>query len=348
MCGQSSDDEIKQFSVEWPLRSFRCAVRKKGCRRKKTAGQCMERCAHSPGRELHLRPPAEETDPKEVCSMTQCKWIGIGLHQAEAAHLLLVGGDTCRQFSRCKRDERALTVGAVGDALSSSGVCNDTAERSLTPPNARSVLPSPRRFCILTQRIRGASADASAEAFIVSAMNACSSLLTLCMRFEWRFFLVGVLLLPSCDTGLSPLNEPSGFRGVVRFRNWPPPDSVREIRIVAFERYPTDSAGIIATLLAGQAAVYPELERRLPRFVDSIEYEFTTKKGLNLKVTNYQYVIVAQQYGSNVLADWRPAGVHSRRPNSFDPAPVRVLLHRIIPNIDIDVDFNTPPPRPWR
>lgn len=168
------------------------------------------------------------------------------------------------------------------------------------------------------------------------------------MRFAWRSFLVGFFLFPSCDTGLSPLNEPSGFSGVVHFRHWPPPDSVRELRIVAFERYPTDSAGIIAALLAGQAAVYPELERRLPTFVDSIEYEFTTKKGLNLKVTNYEYVIVAQQYGPNVLTDWRPAGVYSARPHSFEPAPVRVLLHRIIPNINIDVDFNNPPPRPWR
>lgn len=167
------------------------------------------------------------------------------------------------------------------------------------------------------------------------------------MRRSWLWLLL-LALLASCDTGLSPLNEPSGFRGVMRFRNWPPPDSVHELRLVAFESIPTDSTGILAALLAGRAAVYPALERRLPRFVDSIEYEFTTKTGVNLKVTNYQYVIVAWQYGPNIFADWRPAGVYARQPNSFEPASVRVLLHRITPNINIEVDFRNTPQWPWR
>lgn len=157
-----------------------------------------------------------------------------------------------------------------------------------------------------------------------------------------------LLFVSGCDTGLLPLNEQSGFRGVIRFKNWPPSDSVRELRIVAFEAYPTDSAGIIVALLAGRAAVYPPLDKRLPTFVDSIDYEFTTKEGLNLQVKNYEYIILAQQYGPSVLTDWQPAGVYTALPNTFAPAPVRVLLHRIVPNIDIDVDFRNLPPKPWR
>jgi len=169
------------------------------------------------------------------------------------------------------------------------------------------------------------------------------------MKREWVWFMfVLLLIVPSCDTGLSPLNEPSGFRGVVRFRNWPPPDSVRELRIVAFETIPTDSTSIFAALLNGTAAVYPVLERQLPRFVDSIEYEFTTKTGINLKVSNYQYVILAWQYGPNIFTDWQPAGVYDAQRNSFEPAAVRVLLHRIIPNININVDFHNHPQWPWR
>ncbi len=157
-----------------------------------------------------------------------------------------------------------------------------------------------------------------------------------------------MLFSSGCDTGLLPLNEQSGFRGVVRFKNWPSPDSVRELRIVAFEAFPTDSAGILVALLEGRAAIYPPLEKRLPTFVDSIEYEFTTKEGLNLQSKNYAYIILAQQYGPNVLTDWQPAGVYTFLPNTFTPAPVRVLLHRITPNIDIDVDFRNLPPKPWR
>lgn len=167
------------------------------------------------------------------------------------------------------------------------------------------------------------------------------------MRHLWMAAVLFVVAA-SCDTGLSPLNVPSGFSGVMRFRNWPPPDSVHELRLVAFESIPTDSTSIFAALLSGTAAVYPVLERRLPRFVDSIQYEFTTKSGVNFKVTTYNYVIVAWQYGPNLFADWQPAGVFTRQRNSSEPAPVRVLLHRITPNINIDVDFRNTPPWPWR
>lgn len=163
---------------------------------------------------------------------------------------------------------------------------------------------------------------------------------------------VFLLVLEGCHTGLAPINEPSGFKGVVRFTNWPPADSVRDLRIVAFESYPTDSANIITSLLNGTAAFYPDLgvrfETVFPRNAASASYEFTTKNGYNLQLKNYTYIILAQQYGPNVFTDWRPAGVYAVRPNSFEPAPVRVLLHQMIPNINIDVDFDNPPPRPWR
>ncbi len=164
--------------------------------------------------------------------------------------------------------------------------------------------------------------------------------------------LVVLLVLASCNTGLSPVNEPSGFRGVVRFKNWPPPDSVRDLRIVAFESYPTDSSNIISSLLQGTAAFYPDLgvrfETVFPRNADSSAYVFTIQDGYNLQLKNYTYIILAQQYGPNVFTDWRPAGVYSVRPNSFDPASVRVLLHQVMPDININVDFDNPPPRPWR
>lgn len=171
----------------------------------------------------------------------------------------------------------------------------------------------------------------------------------LCMKHHFALLVFSLLcVVPACDTGLTPLNEPSGFRGVIRFQNWPPADSVRELRIVAFESLPTDSSTIIESLLAGTAAVYPPLDQQFPKFVDSVEYEFTTKKGINLKLRNYTYIILAQQFGPNILSDWQTAGVYSTRPNSFEPAPLRVLLHRTTPNVDINVDFHNPPPTPWR
>jgi hypothetical protein len=164
------------------------------------------------------------------------------------------------------------------------------------------------------------------------------------------------LLTSACDTGLTPLNEPSGFSGVIRFTNWPPPDSVLELRLVAFKEFPRDSASILIALIQGRVVVYPPLgtagfskyaDSSKTKLADSLRFEITTK-GTSLEAIQYGYIALALRYGTNILTDWRPAGVYTTTPNSFDPAPVRVLLHKIIRNIDISVDFHNPPPKPWR
>ena len=168
------------------------------------------------------------------------------------------------------------------------------------------------------------------------------------MRIFALVFLTCVLLLDGCDTGLSPLNEPSAISGVIRFTNWPPPDSCRQIRLAAFEVYPADSANILLALIAGQAVIFPATltGTGLDRFVDSVSYEWTTK-ATNLQVKKYDYFVVAWQYGPNIFTDWRPAGVYTTTPGSFVPAPVRVLLHKNV-RVDVNVDFRNPPPKPWR
>lgn len=162
--------------------------------------------------------------------------------------------------------------------------------------------------------------------------------------------LLALLLLysPGCNDELGPLNEPSGFRGVIRFKNWPSADSVRDLRLVTFETFPSDSAGILLALLGGRAAAFPAIGQKFPMFLDSLPYEFTTTTGTNLQVKNYEYIIIAQQFGPNILSDWQPAGVYTKTPDSFNPAAVRVLLHRVTQGIDIDVDFHHLPPKPWR
>ena len=170
----------------------------------------------------------------------------------------------------------------------------------------------------------------------------------ICSRIAAGVLLVLTLIWFGCDKGLEPLNEPSGFSGVIRFKNWLPPDSVLELRLVAFERYPSDTSNIIRALLSGEAVVYPPVGAKgFEMYVDSIPYVFSNE-GAVIKVTKYEYVVVAHRYGTNFLADWRPAGVYTTTPNSFEPAPVLVLLHRIVPDINIDVDFHNPPPKPWQ
>jgi len=161
------------------------------------------------------------------------------------------------------------------------------------------------------------------------------------------WFLVAMFV--GCNEELGPLNEPSGFSGVIRFKNWPPATDIHEMRLVAFEEVPTDSASIIPLLIAGKAAVYPPLgQDYFQALIDSVQYEFTEKSGTNLQLRTYPYVAVMYQYGPNILTQWRPGGVYTTGPGPFDPAPIRVLLHRVQRNVDIQVDFDNLPLPPWR
>ena len=164
------------------------------------------------------------------------------------------------------------------------------------------------------------------------------------------------VFVSGCDKGLEPLNEPSGFSGVIHYKNWPGPDSLLELRIAAFTEYPADSSGILAALLSGKAVVYPQVTTGVlgalkilggDRLADTVHYDFTTQ-GTTLQVATYSYVVVAWRYGPNFFVDWRPAGVYAVNPDSFIPAPVRIVLHRITPDVDIYVDFHNLPPKPWR
>jgi hypothetical protein len=174
------------------------------------------------------------------------------------------------------------------------------------------------------------------------------------MRYAVTLLTVLVLFSTGCDTGLGPPDAPSGFSGVIRFKHWPPADSVWELRIVAFPSYPSDSASILLDLAQRLVSVYPQIGQpnllsdttQKVLFADSIRYSFTSE-GTTLDVGVYNYVAFAWRPTAN-LFDWRPAGVYSTGPGQFDPAPVRVLLHKNVTGINIDVDFSNPPPKPWR
>lgn len=174
--------------------------------------------------------------------------------------------------------------------------------------------------------------------------------------FTVRLLAVLVLLYSGCDKGLEPIDNPSGFTGTIRFRNWPTPDNVWELRLIAFKKFPSsDSAGILQQLVSGNIDVYPPIgspafkkfDSTQTRHLDSLQYSFLTQ-GTTLKVTNYEYIVVGWRYSGTDFFAWRPAGVYAVQPGSFEPKPLRVLLHRIFPNIDIEVDFSNPPPKPWR
>jgi len=48
----------------------------------------------------------------------------------------------------------------------------------------------------------------------------------------------------SCDQGLAPdenVPEITGIEGTILFQNWPPPDSLYDLRLVAFKNFPPEN-----------------------------------------------------------------------------------------------------------
>ncbi len=167
-------------------------------------------------------------------------------------------------------------------------------------------------------------------------------------------FAAAAVLVTGCDKGLAPVHEPSGFKGVIYYSNWPPASQVLELRLLAFRDVPRDSSKLLDLLLAaastnpGSVVLYPPVGvTGFSKFVDTTHYQLITP-GSTLLLQQYSYIVVAQRYGPNFFSDWKPAGVYTLNPQTFEPEPVRVLLHVVRENVDIHVDFNNPPPKPWR
>ena len=151
------------------------------------------------------------------------------------------------------------------------------------------------------------------------------------------FFLI--IFIYECDHGLEPPTGPAsnitGISGLISYSNWPPADSLFELRLVVFKNYPPTN--IVAELLNQQAVVYPALaDSSLPYFTD------TTSFILELTAGTYEYIVVAQQYGPDLYADWRVVGQYDK---DLDPLPSSVTVKngKLLENINVNVDFDNPP-----
>jgi hypothetical protein len=143
---------------------------------------------------------------------------------------------------------------------------------------------------------------------------------------------IALLLVVSCDYGLEPPppRPPFGaIRGFIEYRGaWPPADSLRDFRFVAMRIIPDEVSDFINL---NNIEFTPE---RLPINVAADTF-------LLAEVPNgfYLYNGIAQMYGPNVFADWRPVGLYTENGGTIDVRGDTV-------EINILVDFNNLPPFP--
>ncbi len=164
------------------------------------------------------------------------------------------------------------------------------------------------------------------------------------------FLIFAIGFFYQCDKGLSPIEKPppptvedsiTGISGTIYFTNWPPPDSLFELRIVVFKKFPPEN--LIVEILTGEAFIYPtalEDTVSLPFYVDSLQYAF------ELEPRTYEYLVVAQRYGPNRALDWRAVGQYDTDEDSL-PSPFTVIDSVLLKNINVYVDFKHLPIQPF-
>lgn len=147
-----------------------------------------------------------------------------------------------------------------------------------------------------------------------------------------------------CDKGLSPYDAeqvPAGISGTVYFQNWPPQDSLYDIRVVVFRNYPPQN--IVGEVLEGRAVVFPEISEpdTIPFYIDSLAYSMQMETGL------WQFLAVAQQFGPDLYNDWRVVGQYVKSEHDSLPSPIILQEGDFLSDLNIHVNFDSLPPQPF-
>ncbi|MAT39847.1 MAG: hypothetical protein CL946_09615 [Ectothiorhodospiraceae bacterium] len=155
------------------------------------------------------------------------------------------------------------------------------------------------------------------------------------------FVVTALCLFISCDDhGISPKagKELPGFGGTLLVTSeWSPADSLFDLRVVAFRNYPPGD--LVQELLDGNAVFSDTLQF-------NVETQSYTIEDAELAGT-FEYVAVAQQYGSNLFTDWRAVGVFTESGDPAEPSPVSLGSGQYIQGVDITIDFYDLPPQPF-
>lgn len=158
------------------------------------------------------------------------------------------------------------------------------------------------------------------------------------------------LLVYRCDHGLSPSkttktgsNNLTGISGVIIYQNWPQPDSLKDLRLIAFRKFPPQN--IFGQIVSGEAVVYPpgiDISAHLPFNVPFEEYI------MELPPDTFEYIVVAHQFGEDRFSQgsWQAVGQYDPDSDSL-PDPVIIIPDSLLENININVDFKNLPFQPF-
>jgi hypothetical protein len=153
-------------------------------------------------------------------------------------------------------------------------------------------------------------------------------------------------LLIACDGGLAPPPPIElGFSGTVYFTGQWPSDSLISLWIFASQIYPLDSVKVYSGLFFTPHTIflYPSMSQSLRFNVDSLHYSFP------LPSATYKYIGIIRQTSaiSNGIRAFRIVGFYKDSTDISNPGVVEVNERDQVQGINIEVDFQNPPPQPF-
>jgi hypothetical protein len=166
-------------------------------------------------------------------------------------------------------------------------------------------------------------------------------------KYFFALFLLVLFFLKGCDTGIEPGEPivPGGFSGTVTFSgSWP--EGIKRTHLVVF-RNPIQTTEDF--FLPNLSFVVDSIPYKSSSFkiVSSLEMSFVDI--LNLWPGEYKYVVVAQSKTPDISflrKDWTVVGVYCINNDQTKPASLIIRSDQITSNVNINVDFNNPPPQP--
>lgn len=153
------------------------------------------------------------------------------------------------------------------------------------------------------------------------------------LLIPFALLLCASLLFAGCEGGLEPPMEESNPTGTITGTitysgEWPPEDSLVDLRFVPLKTPPQTAQDIFSDIdnLVFSKQLYFFVER--DTFIVN-----DVPNGV------YVYNAVAQQYGNNLFADWRPVGLYIENDGI-------IIVNGDTTSITIHVDFDNLPPFP--
>ena len=165
------------------------------------------------------------------------------------------------------------------------------------------------------------------------------------MRNLYLLIIAAILIFTSCDEGLSPdlADEEVGFSGTISFSGeWD--KSLKQTHVVGFKNP-------LLSVTDFNVFNLKFVSETIPNGTQSYQYSTNHEGSLisAIEPGELAYIAVAQSLKDTITlnrADWIVIGIYYEPGDSLQPGIVTIPESGFLENINIQCDFNNPPPQP--